>query len=134
MNIFFRILGSALLMSAIALSGSITLILKEKTIEKILLPLIAFAPGSLIGGALLHMLPIAITQNNHQFNRQLKAVFRRLCVSTYKSSCAFQIYIISLIQFQILAYQRHLSLPFILSDIICLRINRMYFQPNICPI
>jgi len=62
MNTFFWIFTSGLLMSAIALSGSITLVLKEKTLEKILLPLVAFAAGSLIGGALFHMLPVAIEQ------------------------------------------------------------------------
>jgi zinc and cadmium transporter len=65
MDAFFWILGSGLLMSVIALSGSITLILKEKTLKKILLPLVAFAAGSLIGGALFHMLPIAIKQINN---------------------------------------------------------------------
>ena len=62
MTTFFWILGSGLLMSAIALSGSITLILKEQTLNKILLPLVAFAAGSLIGGAFFHMLPISIEQ------------------------------------------------------------------------
>ncbi len=67
MNTFFWILGSGLLMSLIALSGSITLLLKKKTLEKILLPLVAFAAGSLIGGAFFHMLPIAIEKisNTH---------------------------------------------------------------------
>jgi len=51
---------SGILMSAIALVGSVTLILKESTLNKILLPLIAFAAGSLIGGALFHMLPESI--------------------------------------------------------------------------
>ena len=60
MNTLFWIIGSGLLMSVIALSGSITLVLKEKTLEKVLLPLVAFAAGSLIGGAFFHMLPIAI--------------------------------------------------------------------------
>jgi len=62
MNTFYWILGSGLLMSVIALSGSITLILKKKTLERILLPLVAFAAGSLIGGAMFHMLPVAIEQ------------------------------------------------------------------------
>jgi len=62
MTTFFWILGSGLLMSAIALSGSITLILKKETLKKILLPLVAFAAGSLIGGAFFHMLPISIEQ------------------------------------------------------------------------
>ena len=68
MDTFFWILGSGLLMSAIALSGSITLILNKKTLDKILLPLVAFAAGSLIGGALFHMLPVALEQigNSHK--------------------------------------------------------------------
>lgn len=51
------IVGSGLLMSAIALVGSLTLILKEATLQKIILPLVAFAAGSLIGGAFFHMIP-----------------------------------------------------------------------------
>lgn len=51
------IVGSGLLMSAIALVGSVTLILKEATLQKIILPLVAFAAGSLIGGAFFHMIP-----------------------------------------------------------------------------
>ena len=54
------IVGSSLLMSAIALVGSVTLMLKEATLQRILLPLVAFAAGSLIGGAFFHMLPAAI--------------------------------------------------------------------------
>jgi len=67
MNTFFWIIGIGLLMSIIALSGSITLVLKEKTLEKVLLPLVAFAVGSLIGGAFFHMLPTAIEKisNTH---------------------------------------------------------------------
>jgi len=49
-------------MSAIALSGSIALILKKEALDKILLVLVALAAGSLIGGALFHMLPIAIRE------------------------------------------------------------------------
>lgn len=57
-------------MSSIALSGSITLIMKEDILKKILLPLVAFAAGSLIGGAFFHMLPVAIgeiSSLNHVF-------------------------------------------------------------------
>lgn len=54
------IVSSSLLMSAIALVGSVTLILKEQTLQKILLPLVAFAAGSLIGGAFLHMMPAGL--------------------------------------------------------------------------
>lgn len=63
------IISSSLLMSVIALIGSFTLILKEETLQKILLPLVAFAAGSLIGGAFLHMIPAGIVKygNNDIF-------------------------------------------------------------------
>jgi zinc and cadmium transporter len=51
------IVGSGLLMSAIALVGSVTLVLSERTLKRILLPLVAFAAGSLLGGAFFHMIP-----------------------------------------------------------------------------
>lgn len=57
---FWWITGSGLLMSAIALVGSITLLLPERTLERLLLPLVALAAGSLLGGALFHLLPAAV--------------------------------------------------------------------------
>ena len=57
------IVGSGLLMSAIALVGSVTLVLKEATLQRIILPLVAFAAGSLIGGAFFHMIPAGIAQS-----------------------------------------------------------------------
>ncbi|WP_182868154.1 ZIP family metal transporter [Rhodopirellula sp. JC639] len=48
------------LMSCIALVGSVTLVLKQQTLDRILLPLVAFAAGSLIGGASFHMIPAAV--------------------------------------------------------------------------
>ena len=56
------IIGSSLLMSAIALVGSITLLLKPETLQRILLPLVAFAAGSLIGGAFFHMIPAGLSE------------------------------------------------------------------------
>jgi zinc and cadmium transporter len=44
-------------MSAIALVGGVTVLLSEAKLEKLLLPLVALAAGSLVGGALFHMLP-----------------------------------------------------------------------------
>ena len=49
-------------MSAIAMVGSVTLLLSQRMLKKVLLPLVAFAAGALIGGALFHMLPTAINQ------------------------------------------------------------------------
>jgi zinc and cadmium transporter len=54
------IVGSGLLMSAIALVGSLTLVLSERTLQLVLLPLVAFAAGSLLGGAFFHMVPASL--------------------------------------------------------------------------
>jgi zinc and cadmium transporter len=59
-NTLLWIIGSGLLMSAVALVGSVTLLLPERTLQRILLPLVAFSAGSLLGGAFLHMLPAAL--------------------------------------------------------------------------
>ena len=47
-------------MSAIALVGSVTLLLSEATLRRLIMPLVAFAAGSLLGGAFFHMLPAAL--------------------------------------------------------------------------
>lgn len=51
------IVGSGLVMSVIALSGSVTLLLRPETLDRLIAPLVAFAAGSLLGGAFFHMLP-----------------------------------------------------------------------------
>lgn len=48
------------LMSAIAMVGTVTLVLKPAVLDRLLLPLVAFAAGSLIGGAFFHMIPAAL--------------------------------------------------------------------------
>ncbi|MDZ7778863.1 MAG: ZIP family metal transporter [Gemmatimonadota bacterium] len=47
-------------MTAIALVGSVTLVFDSRTLERLLLPLVGLAAGSLLGGALFHMLPEAV--------------------------------------------------------------------------
>ncbi|MCB9726208.1 MAG: ZIP family metal transporter [Spirochaetaceae bacterium] len=47
-------------MSAIALVGSVTLLLDEARLARLVRPLVAFAAGSLLGGAFFHMLPAAL--------------------------------------------------------------------------
>lgn len=59
MSVLAWIVLGGVLMTAIALTGSITLLLKESTLERIIMPLVAFAAGSLLGGAFFHMLPSA---------------------------------------------------------------------------
>jgi zinc and cadmium transporter len=61
MTTLFWIILFGVLMSAIALVGSVTLVLRESTLQKLLLPLVSFAAGSLIGGALFHMVPAALS-------------------------------------------------------------------------
>ena len=65
MSIFFWILGSGLLMSGIALVGSATLLFKRETLAWMTLPLVALAAGSLIGGALFHMIPAALASKQN---------------------------------------------------------------------
>ncbi|ROO62425.1 zinc and cadmium transporter [Micromonospora sp. Llam0] len=50
--------GSA--MALLALSGSLTFVLPERIFNRIVLPLVALAAGSLLGGALFHMLPESV--------------------------------------------------------------------------
>ena len=57
------IVGSGLMMSAIALVGAVTMTLSENTRERLVLPLVAFSAGSLLGGALLHMIPEAVERS-----------------------------------------------------------------------
>lgn len=51
-----------LLMACIALVGGITMILREEVFQVAILPLVAFAAGSLIGGATFHMIPAAVNK------------------------------------------------------------------------
>jgi zinc and cadmium transporter len=54
------IVASGVAMSAIAMVGSVALVLSERTLQRLLLPLVAFAAGSLLGGAFFHMLPVGL--------------------------------------------------------------------------
>ena len=57
------IVASGLLMSAIALVGAVTLLLSERALQRMLLPLVAFAAGSLLGGAFFHMIPVGLASS-----------------------------------------------------------------------
>lgn len=60
MTAFWWIAGSGVLMTLIALVGSLTLLLSARALDRLLLPLVALAAGSLIGGAAFHMIPAAL--------------------------------------------------------------------------
>lgn len=56
------ILVSGVSMSLLALSGVVTLALPAKMFNRTVLPMVALAAGALLGGALFHMLPNAVSQ------------------------------------------------------------------------
>ena len=60
MTTLFWILLSTISISLIAFIGALTLFLREKLLNKILLILVSFSAGALMGGAFLHLLPEAI--------------------------------------------------------------------------
>ena len=47
-------------MSVIALVGGLGMLIPEETLKRLLLPMVALAAGTLVGGALFHMLPTAV--------------------------------------------------------------------------
>jgi zinc and cadmium transporter len=51
------ILVGGMLMAMVAMVGAITLLLPPRRLEQLLMPLVSLAAGSLLGGALFHMLP-----------------------------------------------------------------------------
>ena len=60
MTTFAWITTAGVAMSLLALSGSLTLLLPERWFGRVVPALVALAAGTLIGGALLHMLPEAV--------------------------------------------------------------------------
>ncbi len=61
MSTLILILVSTFLVSAISVIGILFLALKEKLLSKILLMLVSFASGSLLGGAFLHLIPESLS-------------------------------------------------------------------------
>jgi len=60
MSVLGWILLSGVLMGAIALVGVVTLLLSETMLRRLLMPLVAFSAGSMLGGAFFHMIPAGI--------------------------------------------------------------------------
>lgn len=60
MSTFAWIVVAGLAMSALALVGAVTTILSRAALQRILLPMVGLAAGSLLGGALFHMLPESV--------------------------------------------------------------------------
>ncbi len=66
LNTLAWILTGGLLMSLVALVGGLTVLLPPKQLERLLLPLISLAAGSMLGGALFHMLPEGLAAIGHR--------------------------------------------------------------------
>ena len=62
---FGWILVSGLLMSSIALVGGLTTLLPARMLAQVVIPLVALAAGSLLGGALFHMLPSSVAASGN---------------------------------------------------------------------
>ncbi len=58
-------LGASITVSLVSFVGIISLLLKEDLLNKILLLLISFSAGALIGGAFLHLIPEAVEKSPH---------------------------------------------------------------------
>lgn len=54
------IVGSGVAMAAISMVGSVTWLLGEAALKRVLVPLVALAAGTLFGGAFFHMIPAAL--------------------------------------------------------------------------
>jgi zinc and cadmium transporter len=54
------IVAAGLAMSALALVGTITVLMPAPTLARLLLPMVGLAAGSLLGGAFFHMLPESV--------------------------------------------------------------------------
>ena len=66
METILYVLIFGFLMSLIALVGAFTLFLNTAFLNAIMLPLIAFSAGSLIGGAVFHMIPSAVQKMGNE--------------------------------------------------------------------
>jgi zinc and cadmium transporter len=63
MTTFLYIFIGGVLMSSLALVGWFTTILSEKKFKSIVLPMVSLSAGSLLGGAIFHMLPSALEKS-----------------------------------------------------------------------
>jgi len=70
-NIVFYSLASVILVSLVSLIGVFTLSLSEKFLGKILVYMISFAAGGLLGDAFIHLLPEAVEESGFTLNISL---------------------------------------------------------------
>jgi len=63
-NTFIWIIVSVLVVCILSLAGIFALILRSKSLNKILLGMVGFSAGALMGGAFLHLLPESLNETN----------------------------------------------------------------------
>jgi zinc and cadmium transporter len=61
----FLIVVGGVLMSALALVGGVTALLPDAAFRRLMLPLVALSAGSLLGGALFHLVPEAVARRGN---------------------------------------------------------------------
>ena len=74
MNVWFYSLTSVLFVSLLSFVGVLFLAIKKSILQKLLLFLISFAAGGMLGGAFIHLLPEAIDQLGVGFNFSLSVL------------------------------------------------------------
>jgi len=67
MNYITAILAS-IIVSLVSFIGALTLLLNDKILNKLLMVLISFSAGALIGGAFLHLIPEAVEHGGEKIN------------------------------------------------------------------
>src|SRR3989339_877420 len=65
MTSFLPVFLTTFFISLISFAGVLFLFLNEKKLGKILLFLVSFSAGALLGGAFLHLLPEAVSENEN---------------------------------------------------------------------
>jgi zinc and cadmium transporter len=68
MDILYWILIATGVEGLVALTGALTLLMRKKLFAKVMVALIAFSAGALIGGAFFHLLPEALEMTNNILN------------------------------------------------------------------
>ena len=75
MYILFNSVIATLAVSAISFVGALSLILKDKILNKIVFYLVAISAGSLMGGAFLHLIPEALESVEASGHRGVENIF-----------------------------------------------------------
>lgn len=75
MDVLFLIIFTTLLISFFSFIGAFALFLKERLLNKILLPLVSFSAGALMGGAFFHLLPESLEKSDDILKIFLFVVF-----------------------------------------------------------